>query len=108
MQTTWDPQRNHARKKYKQKEEQSNRGRNKAAKNRTFFSYVFFFANLNLFQGQMREFFVSSLFFIRTAVRRHQVFDTLSRANNKLERGLEKLVYVWEIPNKFSLRLIYY
>jgi len=42
MQTTWDPQRNHARKKYKQKEEQSNRGRNKAAKNRTFFSYVFF------------------------------------------------------------------
>jgi len=42
---------------------------------------------------------VSSLFFIRTAVRRHHVFDTLSRANNKLERGLEKLVYVWEIPN---------
>jgi len=41
MQTTWDPQRNHAEK-IQKKEEQSNRGRNKAAKNRTFFPTYFF------------------------------------------------------------------
>jgi len=56
----------------------------------------------------MREFFVSSLFFIRTAMRRHQVFDTLATGNDKLQRRLRNLVYVLKIPNKFLYRLIYY